>query len=62
MCGCLLALFISYENLCFPFWLKLPYRATQWVGVESEGRGESAVVSLHDWHSGQRRIYRIYGI
>lgn len=24
MCGCLLALLISYENLCFPFWLKLP--------------------------------------
>lgn len=40
MCGCLLAPLISYENLCFPFWLKLPYRATQKGGNCGPGRGE----------------------
>lgn len=56
MCGCLLALLISYENLCFPFWLKLP------SGPPS---GQWAVATFQG-HSGHRSmhysIYRIYGI
>jgi len=31
MCGCLLAVFISYENLCFPFWLVFGLRS--WVNI-----------------------------
>lgn len=51
MCGCFLAVLISYENLCFPFWLKLLYcnRNQSWGaedGAEAEaGAGPSQWVA-----------------